>query len=282
MKPLKQQWIFFLKAFLFTFNFFILILTSVWIIFNCIATDRIDAESFSSATSSQSELSAFCSLESCSQSQSSFKSDYHTDDVSPAQNVPIILQNPELPTGCESTAASMLLHAYGYQVDKKAFSNALPKAAFETHNGRLYASHPDEAFVGNPNFRYGYGVFAKPIVKTMQYFIDNAGGHHHAKNLTGASEEIVLSYLDRGIPVCIWGTAGMLPVVNTGGWYLKTAGDYTSRYFTWPGNEHCMVLTAYTDINVTVHDPLKGIKNYDRTVFFQRYAEIGKYAVVLE
>lgn len=116
----------------------------------------------------------------------------------------------------------------------------------------------------------------------MQAFVDSAQGVHRARDISGATEKEILSYLDRGIPVCIWSTVDMLPVANTSGWYIKSGNTYTERYFSWPKNEHCMVLVSYSGDNVTVHDPLKGETFYDREVFFHRYAQVGRYAIVLE
>lgn len=117
-------------------------------------------------------------------------------------SVPVYLQNPELPAGCEATSAAMLLAAYGYDTDKLSFAAALPKCPLELHDGLLYGPHPSEAFIGSPDSSYGFGVFAAPVVTTMQVIIDEASGRHRAIDLTGVGEDALLSYLDRGIPVC--------------------------------------------------------------------------------
>lgn len=53
-----------------------------------------------------------------------------------------------------------------------------------------------------PTLPMGFGVFAAPVVTTMQVIIDEASGRHRAIDLTGVGEDALLSYLDRGIPVC--------------------------------------------------------------------------------
>lgn len=200
----------------------------------------------------------------------------------PTQEVPVILQNPELPTGCESTAAVMVLNAYGYEVDKTEFAQALPKGALETYEGRRYAPHPDVAFTGDPFTPYGYGVFSGVISETMQLYIDSADGLYQATNLAGADEDTICAYVDRGIPVCVWTTMSLQATVDVGGWYIKDGDTYTDEYFSWPGNEHCVVMVGCDEETVTVHDPLKGKVDYDRGTFFQRYRDVGQYAVVLE
>lgn len=197
-------------------------------------------------------------------------------------SVPVYLQNPELPAGCEATSAAMLLAAYGNDTDKLSFAAALPKCPLELHDGLLYGPHPSEAFIGSPDSSYGFGVFAAPVVTTMQAIIDEASGRHRANDLTGVGEDALLSYLDRGIPVCAWTTMDLLPLANKGGWYLKDGAAYTEEYYTWPGNEHCVVLVAYDRNTVTVHDPLQGVVTWERALFFQRHAEVGAFAIVLE
>ena len=194
--------------------------------------------------------------------------------------IPVILQNPQLPSGCESAAAVMLLNAYGFLVDKEEFANALPLCKLEWHNGKMYACHPSKAFVGSP-YSGGYGVFSDAVVETMQEFIDQSGGDILAKNITGASKEEILEYLNHGIPVCIWITMDLKEISHKNGWYLKYGTTYTDEYFEWPGGEHCVLLTGYEKDTVIVNDPLKGKTKYDCNTFFQRYKDMGSQAVIL-
>ena len=170
-----------------------------------------------------------------------------------------------------------------YATDKLTVAAALPKCPLELHDGLLYGPHPSEAFIGSPDSSYGFGVFAAPAVaKTMQAIIDEASGRHRAIEVSGVGEDALLSYLDRGIPVCTWTTMDLLPLANKGGWYLMDGAAYTEEYYTWPGNEHCVVLVAYDRNTVTVHDPLQGVVTWERALFFQRHAEVGTFAIVLE
>ncbi len=199
----------------------------------------------------------------------------------PLLHVPGIWQYPELPTGCESTAAAILLQSYGYQVDKLRFADALPKAGFEVYDA-WYAPHPSAAFIGNPYSYSGYGAFANVIAQTMQVFLDAGKGGHQAVAYTGLSEWDIISFLDSGKPVCVWATMYMLPVCETGGWYLIDNGVYTNQYYSFPGNEHCLVILGYDDYTVTVSDPLwGGYVTYDRSTFFSRFYDLGGQAVII-
>lgn len=196
-------------------------------------------------------------------------------------NLPVILQNPELPSGCESTAAVMLLNAYGFAADKEEFASALPWCELESHNGRLYACHPDREFVGSP-YSTGYGVFSGAVAETMQSFIDKRGGNALVKNVSGSSEQTVLEYINQGTPVCVWVTMDLREIQYKNGWYIKEGDVYTDEYFQWPGGEHCVLLTGYGSNKVIVHDPLLGKAEYDRDLFFERYREMGSQAVIIE
>lgn len=196
------------------------------------------------------------------------------------RKIPVILQNPQLPSGCESAAAVMLLNTYGFSADKEEFANALPWCEMEQYNGKTYACRPSEAFVGSP-YSGGYGVFSDIVAETMQEFIDREKGGALAENISGSSEEEILEYLNQGTPVCVWVTMDLKKITYKNGWYIKDGRTYTDEYFEWPGGEHCMLLTGYGRDTVTVHDPLKGKTEYDRKTFFQRYKDMGSQAIIL-
>lgn len=196
------------------------------------------------------------------------------------KDIPVILQNPELPSGCESAAAVMLLKAYGFEVDKEEFANALPWCALEESEGRVYACHPQDAFVGSP-YSSGYGVFSNIVADTIQKFIDRAGGKFWAEDISGSAKQRILNYLESGIPVCVWVTMDLREVQYKTGWYIKRGDNYTDEYFEWPAGEHCMLLVGYEGEKVIVHDPLQGKMEYDLDTFFQRYRDMGCQAIIL-
>lgn len=200
----------------------------------------------------------------------------------PDREIPVVLQEPELPAGCEAAAAVMLLQAYGYEAGKVEFAQSMPQSTLEIKNGRTYAPHPNQAYIGNPFSSSGFGALSKVTAETMQKLIGKENGRHVAVDIAGSSEEEILNLINKGVPVCIWSTMSMLPLVDVGGWFLKNGDEYTEQYYIWPGNEHCMLLTAYSETSVTVHDPRKGRIEYERQLFFERYREVGCYAVILK
>ena len=192
--------------------------------------------------------------------------------------IPMIMQNPELPTGCEATAVAMLLQGYGYNVTKEEVARAIPTCKMETFNGKRYTSHPEEAFYGNPFSKSGYGIFSPAMVKVAQSFATN----HTVIDLKGSSEAEIIALIDKNIPVCIWSTSGGVDVVRRNSWYIKNGDIYTDELFWWPVNQHCLVLTGYDETTVTVNDPQKGIWKYNREDFFKHYDDIGRYALYIQ
>lgn len=230
-------------------------------------------------SSGQTANSTYTSSFAFHNSSTTVASRHHTVYV--PLTVPLILQNPELPTGCEVTAAAMLLGAYGYEVDKTYLASLIPRSNGEKRGGRTYAPHPQDGFLGDPFTVRGYGVFPQALVAVCQKTIDYEKGPETVKALQNAAAADILALIDQGKPVCVWTTQDLLPIVYRTGWYIQRDGIYTDEYFQWPGNEHCMVLIGYDDYAVFVQDPMKGTARYDRPLFFQRFQEMGGYALFL-
>lgn len=196
--------------------------------------------------------------------------------------VECILQNPELPTGCEATSGTMLLRAYGYQAEKMDVAEKMEKGKIIDKDGRRYAGHPDDVFIGNPTSTHGFGAFPNVLAKAMQKVIDEQNGAHRAVPMYGKSQQEILEIVDKGIPLCIWSSQGNVEIQALTGWYLMKDGKYLDEYFTWPSNEHVLVMTGYDDNSVFVCDPLKGERSFPRESFFRHYEQVGSYALMLE
>lgn len=203
------------------------------------------------------------------------------EKVEYVEKIECILQNPELPTGCEATAAAMLLNAYGYPVDKMTVADYMEKSNKIEENGTVYACHPNETFIGTPDTIYGYGAFPNVVAKAMQRVIDMQDGKYEACPLYGKTKEEILSLIDTGNPVCIWASSDNREIEYRKGWYLIQDGKVTDEYFYWPSNEHVLVLTGYDEVTVTVCDPQKGVCTYPKEDFFRHYEQVGKYAVMM-
>lgn len=183
-------------------------------------------------------------------------------------NVDCILQNPELPTGCEVTALAIVLNYYGYGVDKCDLSD------YYLDKGYIGETNPNDAFLGEPRYDYSYGCYAPVIVNCANYYLE---GDRDVINLTGTSFYDLLDYINNGIPVIVWATTNM----NNS--YYSTTWDLPDGEFTWKANEHCLVLTGYDYDNglILVADPLVGNTQYDINVFADRYEQMGCQAVIV-
>ena len=73
---------------------------------------------------------------------------------------PIIYQMPELPTGCEITAATMVLNYYEFQVDKTVMAEQYLPTLYSTgiyygQDGRTYGNDMNAYFIGDPRTENG-------------------------------------------------------------------------------------------------------------------------------
>ena len=70
--------------------------------------------------------------------------------------VELILQNPELPNGCEVTSLAMLLTSAGFPVDHvKLYQQYLPTKEFTYSKNQRLGPSPNEFYVGDASSRTG-------------------------------------------------------------------------------------------------------------------------------
>ncbi|MCC4342642.1 C39 family peptidase [Limosilactobacillus reuteri] len=134
----------------------------------------------------------------------------------------VISQLPELPTGCEITAVTMMLRYAGYDVNKVQLANIMPRS----NNG-------DYGFVGNPFSTSGWWIFPTGIAPVVDRFV----GYHEI--MTGASMQRIQDKLKQGHLVVAW-------VANVNGFVnhaLALTGYDTGRLFynnPWTGRKESM------------------------------------------
>lgn len=193
------------------------------------------------------------------------------------ENVPVIAQFPDFPTGCESVSAVTVLKFYGESVTAAQFiDNYLPKNAEFYYDGfKRCGPSPYEYFIGNPRTAASFGCMAPVIEKAL---CDYFGSNERVKNTTDTElDALCKKYIDNGIPVIMWATINMLETNPKNTWYLS---DGTR--FTWPGNEHCLVLIGYDENSYFFNDPYAGkTVKYEKTTVKDRYAELGRQSVVI-
>lgn len=163
------------------------------------------------------------------------------------------MQLPELPTGCEATAAATLSRMQGAMITKTKVADSLPKSTDDFVN----------AFIGDPYSYSGWSCSPKAIVQTLNS-IFSSDEEFAAIELTGDDlDELIL-------PAAVWISIDM---TNPG--YPSLSEDGYLLFH----NTHCVVIVEVTDKYVSVIDPLKGDVLYGRETFESIYNKMGKEAV---
>lgn len=188
--------------------------------------------------------------------------------------VKCILQNPELPTGCEVTSLAAVLNWMGYEIDKvKLARDYLPM------NGIAGEDSPFDIFIGDPERDYAYGCYPPVIVHTANALLRDRNEYViHAVNFTGSTLSEVFDYMaENGSPAIVWVTQYLEEPYNGAVWVIDGKPVY------WTSPNHCVVLYGYNKASgeVFVADPLVGNVVYDRKLFERRYEQLGEKAVVI-
>lgn len=194
-------------------------------------------------------------------------------------DVPTVMQNPELPNGCEITSLTAVLNYKGYNADKLEMADVyLPKEAFYRKDGKLYGANPYVAYAGNPREKSGFFSYAPPIIEAANRYLDTVEGKENPIDISGSTREQIIEYLNQGTPVVIWVTLDLSKPKLDYSWHLTDTGEEKDM----PVNLHCVVLNGYVDDNVHVMNPLKGQVQYNADEFFQSYVELGSHALILQ
>jgi uncharacterized protein YvpB len=193
-------------------------------------------------------------------------------------DVPQILQNPELPNGCEITSCCELLHYLGFEADKcELADDYLPQSA------HWYGADPNKVYMGNPRLddaspEAGYYCFAGPIVAAADAYLSAHGGGWHAQDLTGCEEPELIAQLQKGRPFLFWASLHFADIQYDacGSYALPDGGEH--RVFH---QLHCMVAKGADDASFFIADPLNFNTAVPRAQFMKIYRQLGSRAVVL-
>lgn len=197
-----------------------------------------------------------------------------------------ILQNPELPTGCEITTLSMLLSAVGFDVDKVQLADGY--LTCESEGEATFK----EAFIGSPYNTAGYGCYASVIVDTARKYLSAQNSGRIVRELTGVDFEDLLREVASNHPVAVWASINLVDIEEV---YAYTIYDYVEKTENggttepkdldvyWLENEHAFLLKGY-DLDrgvVIVNDPLNGEMEYPIDRFKECYAQCYRQAVII-
>ena len=138
-----------------------------------------------------------------------------------------VLQNPELPNGCEAASLAALLKYKGVPADKLDLAYGyIPRGDIEeTTDGRT-GPDPELAYAGDPAAGLGFYCFAQPVAQGANAYLAAQGSALRAADITGVTGQGLLQYLRGGDPVIVWITKD-LSAPRTGGctWLLADTGE---------------------------------------------------------
>jgi uncharacterized protein YvpB len=196
------------------------------------------------------------------------------DKVVKIEGVECVLQNPELPTGCEITSLAIVLNYLSFDVDKCTLADEyLIKATAGT-------KFPTEAFIGAPTDAKAFGCFAPVIADTANRYLkegkiqtvsDEAAGGRNTDTLRAVAKEGVsfaeLLAMIEEAPVLAWTT------MNLQAPYIAQVWEIDGEELYWQNLEHCVVLTGYDAEKGVLYgtDPLYGPCEYDMKLFSIRF-----------
>ena len=209
-------------------------------------------------------------------------SSYDYPDEYQIEDFDIIYQEPELPTGCEITAFTMLLSYYLPEAkeDKVLLAKEyLQKSPIATHvgeDGQEYGPDLNQYFVGDPE-KEGLVCWPGAIALAGERYIEDHGADLTINILNGIQPDDLYQLISLGVPVMVWVTIGMEERMTPEGW-LTEDGEYQ----TWSSNDHGAVLIGYTEDTVTIADPIDGRVTYKKSTFEKRFYSRKNMCLILE
>ncbi len=190
---------------------------------------------------------------------------------------PLVLQNPELPRGCEITSLTMLLQYYGIKLDKMELLKDMKfdRTPLQTDSsGRIvFWGNPNTGFVGDITFGgSGLGIYHAALFPTLKKHIPTA------IDLTGSTFDRLEQQLSDQIPVVVWTTADYRLPARWVEWDSPT-GHVRTTY-----SEHAVLMTGYDAEYVYFNDPLAGKSNVkvEKEQFITVWNSMGKQALSYE
>lgn len=195
--------------------------------------------------------------------------------------IELILQNPELPNGCEVTSLAMVLSSAGFPVGHvELYQNCLPTDNFSYSSGQRFGPSPEEFYVGDAaSATNGWYCFETPIVEAGNAWIQQNGGGSRMESITGISQEDLDQYAQNGIPVIVWVTIGYAEPIYTDSfsWMLPNGTLYVPY-----NNLHCVVLAGAENGQYQIADPIYGWQAVSRDDFWNSFDAMGRRAVTIQ
>ncbi|GAD17573.1 C39 family peptidase [Lentilactobacillus otakiensis] len=147
-------------------------------------------------------------------------------------SVNLIEQRPELPTGCEITAVTMMLQYAGNHVNKVALAHEMPYNPTDWNKG----------FVGDPFTENGDSIYPPALLELVTQYAGNA------VDFSGYSIGQLEQYLsDTGHPIVVW--VGKFDGFSTHALVMTGFDDQVIYYNDcWTGEQTSMPIAEFEQI----------------------------------
>ena len=179
-----------------------------------------------------------------------------------------IKQKPQLPTGCESVALTMVLKHLGFNLSKTTIASR-----YLSKSGSNFVS----AFWGSPFSSSGGGIYSPGLTITANKYLKAKKSKLKAYDITGSSLTSLYKYIDNGTPVIVWNSMYMRNP------YPVYSYRYKGKTWKFFRSEHCVVLCGYDkkEKKFLINDSLSGLVWRKLSSFEKIYNKMGKMAVVI-
>lgn len=202
----------------------------------------------------------------------SIPSDYTLPESFVIDGFNTVMQEPELPTGCEITSLAEVLNYHGFNIDKEELcDNFMPV----DYVGQVTMN---QAYIGDPRSSSGFGCNSSVIVKAAYEYFESIDSPCYAVDLSGTNFRELFYQITQGRPVIVWSTMYLTESYPT---FIWTAGNGEDMIFNY--YQHCMAIYGY-DLNegiVYAGDPLVGNTTYSIERFEMIYDIMEKQAVII-
>jgi len=180
-----------------------------------------------------------------------------------------LLQNPELPTGCESVALTAALRCLHFDLEK-------------TEIAEKYLTYGEDVmwdYVGEPFDYDGAGIFPPGLTNTANLYLNAQNSDYVAYNTMGVPFEDLFKLIENGCPVVLWTTLDFEEP-----FLVDMAYEYKNDYYSWYELEHCVMLCGYDldEGSVTINDPMQGVVTLDLEQMKMIYDGIGRLSMTIK
>ena len=175
----------------------------------------------------------------------------------------------------------MAMNYSGCNVDKYTMATEyLPCTPYDLEygeDGNLYGSSPEQYFIGDPTSVYGYVCGTTPIVTAANNYFKDAKSKLKAVDITGSTPQELYELVNKGYPIVVWVTIGMVERSDIESW---TATD--GKQYDWCMDDHAADLIGYSADTVTIADPISGLVVYPKESFESVFTSRNNKCVVIK